>query len=82
MADYSASPSKPRSAYANTPPAGFVSLFNGKDLEGWKGLAHKNANERRKLKGDALADAQAAADENMRAHWSVVDAGPCCLWLE
>ena len=22
----------------NTPPAGFVAIFNGKDLTGWKGL--------------------------------------------
>ena len=24
----------------NTPPPGFTALFNGKDLSGWKGLAH------------------------------------------
>ncbi|MCA9165974.1 MAG: DUF1080 domain-containing protein, partial [Planctomycetales bacterium] len=53
--------------------AGFQTLFNGKDLTGWKGLAHNNANERRALTGDALAAAQAKADDNMRAHWSVVD---------
>ena len=57
----------------NTPPPGFTALFNGKDLEGWKGLAHKNANERRALKGKPLAEAQAAADEVMNAHWSVAD---------
>lgn len=57
----------------NTPPEGFTALFNGNDLDGWKGLAHKNANDRRALKGKALSDAQAAADEVMRKHWSVVD---------
>lgn len=57
----------------NTAPNGFKTLFNGKDLEGWKGLAHKNANERRALKGKALTEAQAAADEVMKEHWSVLD---------
>lgn len=48
-------------------------LFNGEDLSGWKGLAHKNANQRRALEGDPLKQAQAAADETMREHWSVID---------
>ena len=26
----------------NTPPEGFVALFNGKDLTGWKGLVSPN----------------------------------------
>lgn len=55
----------------NTPPAGFTALFNGKDLAGWKGLAHKNATERRALTGDTLRTAQTAADEVMAAHWKV-----------
>lgn len=57
----------------NTPPAGFTALFNGKDLTGWKGLAHKNAVERRALTGDALKEAQTAADQVMKDHWSVKD---------
>ncbi|TWT95591.1 3-keto-disaccharide hydrolase [Neorhodopirellula pilleata] len=57
----------------NTPPDGFEALFNGKDLSGWKGLAHQNANERRALTGEALQQAQAIADEIMNAHWSVSD---------
>lgn len=73
LVDYSSSPTKPASAAVNTPPAGFMSLFNGQDLTGWKGLAHGNANERRALTGDKLAEAQAKADEVMRQHWSVVD---------
>ena len=48
-------------------------MFNGKDLTGWKGLAHKNANERMALKGAALAEAQKTADKNMNEHWSVVE---------
>ncbi len=73
LADYSPSPTRPRSTSDNTPPAGFTSFFNGQDLTGWKGLAHKNAIERRALQGDALGEAQAAADAIMREHWSVVD---------
>lgn len=73
VAELAAPKPLPASQTDNTPPPGFVALFNGKDLSGWKGLAHKNANERRKLKGDALAEAQAKADQSMREHWSVVD---------
>ena len=50
---------------------GFTSLFNGQDLAGWKGLAHKNANDRRALKGKPLQEAQEVANEVMRQHWSV-----------
>jgi hypothetical protein len=57
----------------NQPPQGFQALFNGNDLTGWKGLAHKNANQRRAMSGDERAQAQQAADEVMREHWSVVD---------
>ncbi len=57
----------------NTPPAGFTAMFNGKDLAGWKGLAHNNAVERRALKGDALKEAQAKADTVMNEHWRVED---------
>ncbi len=73
IADYSPSPTSPQSEADNTPPSGFTALFSGKDLAGWKGLADKNANQRRDLKGKALAEAQEAADEVMQQHWSVVD---------
>ena len=73
IADYSPSPTRPKTSKDNTPPDGFVALFNGADLEGWKGLAHKNAVQRRALSGDALAQAQAKADDVMNQHWSVVD---------
>lgn len=71
VADYSPSPSTAKSSQDNIPPEGFTTLFNGKDLSGWKGLAHNNANERRALEGEALEQAQAKADESMREHWSV-----------
>jgi hypothetical protein len=56
----------------NQPPEGFVALFNGQDLAGWKGLV-ADPEKRAKMSPDQLAAAQAKADENMRAHWKVVD---------
>lgn len=73
VAEFAPSPPTPASAEDNVPPPGFSALFNGKDLGGWKGLADKDANKRRALAGEELATAQAAADEMMRAHWSVAD---------
>ncbi|HYV29300.1 MAG TPA: DUF1080 domain-containing protein, partial [Candidatus Eisenbacteria bacterium] len=58
----------------NTPPAGFVALFNGKDLTGWKGLLagpNDNPIKRAKLSPEELAAAQKQSDEHMRAHWKV-----------
>lgn len=56
----------------NTPPAGFVALFNGKDLTGWKGLVG-DPKSRAAMTPDQLAEAQKKADESMRAHWKVAD---------
>ena len=52
----------------NIPPRGFSALFNGRDLAGWKGLVGDPLS-RAKMTPGSLASAQAAADENMRAHW-------------
>ncbi len=71
VADFSVSPPVLKDNSDNTPPAGFSAMFNGKDLSGWKGLANKNANDRRALAGDALKTAQTAADEVMNAHWRI-----------
>lgn len=51
---------------------GFVSLFNGKDLVGWKGLV-ENPIKRSKMSAKELATAQAKADEQMRAGWYAKD---------
>lgn len=61
-----------RTAEDNVPPEGFVALFNGKDLTGWKGLV-ADPPTRAKMSPEELAKAQQKADEEMRAHWSVVD---------
>lgn len=73
VADFSPSPTKPKTDADNAAPAGFTSFFNGKDLTGWKGLADRNALKRRALKGKDLAEAQKKADESMNEHWKVVD---------
>ncbi|HUW61249.1 MAG TPA: DUF1080 domain-containing protein [Candidatus Bathyarchaeia archaeon] len=59
-------------ALAQQPPEGFVPLFNGKDLSGWKGLVG-NPETRAKMSPEQLAAEQAKADEAMRAHWKAED---------
>ncbi|CAM3672954.1 family 16 glycoside hydrolase [Pontibacter korlensis] len=49
---------------------GFVPLFNGKDLTGWKGLV-ANPIERAKMDSKTLAQKQQQADEQMRKSWVV-----------
>lgn len=51
---------------------GFVSIFNGKDLTGWKGLV-KNPIERAKMKPAELKKEQVKADEQMHRDWKVED---------
>lgn len=50
----------------------YVSLFNGRDLTGWKGLVD-NPYTRAKMKPRQLAEAQAKADEAMRQDWTIED---------
>lgn len=56
-------------------PEGFVALFNGKDLTGWKGIVGKGGSpiSRATMTRKELAEAQQEADKNMREHWKVVD---------
>lgn len=54
----------------NIPPEGFVALFNGKDLSGWKGLV-ASPPERAKMTPEALRENQVKADQRMRDHWKV-----------
>ncbi|MDR1407018.1 MAG: DUF1080 domain-containing protein [Tannerella sp.] len=49
---------------------GFISIFNEKDLTGWKGLV-ENPIVRAKMKPAELAKKQTAADEQMRRDWIV-----------
>ncbi len=60
--------------YLRSMPAdeGFVPLFNGKDLSGWKGLV-ENPIARAKLSAQELATRQAQADAKAKTTWSVRD---------
>ena len=49
---------------------GFVCLFNGKNLDGWKGLV-ENPIARSKMSPEKLAEAQKKADETMSKDWIV-----------
>lgn len=51
---------------------GYVSLFNGKDLTGWKGLV-ANPIARARMTAEELAEKQEAADRQMREGWYVED---------
>ena len=51
---------------------GFVPIFNGKDLTGWKGLV-ENPIARSQMKPAELAEKQAKADELMLRDWKVED---------
>lgn len=51
---------------------GYVSLFNGKDLTGWKGLV-ENPIKRSKMSSKELAQKQIEADNKMNESWAAVD---------
>jgi len=55
----------------NTPPPGFIALFNGKDLTNWQGAVPMNM--RQKLDKDKLAAAQKKADAVILPNWTVKD---------
>jgi hypothetical protein len=62
----------PVSEMDNSPPPGFIALYNGRDLSGWRGLIappYDNPLKRARLAPEERAVAQAKADERMRAHW-------------
>jgi len=64
----------PAKEQENKAPEGFVALFNGKDLSGWKGLLRSpndNPSKRIKLTPAELAVEQAKADLRMKDHWKV-----------
>ena len=51
---------------------GFVQIFNGRDLTGWKGLV-ENPKARRAMDGQKLVEEQRKADDMMRRDWTVQD---------
>lgn len=52
--------------------AGFVQVFNGKDLSGWKGLV-ADPIKRSKMDAKTLAEAQSKADAEAQESWKVVN---------
>jgi len=51
---------------------GFISLFNGKDLTGWKGLV-ANPIARSKMSAAELQTAQSKANETIKSDWIIKD---------
>ncbi|MCC8170584.1 MAG: DUF1080 domain-containing protein [Parabacteroides sp.] len=60
------------------PAGGFVSMFNGRDLTGWKGLVGTPLT-RARMSAAQLVKAQAKADETARRDWKVENG---CLVFE
>jgi len=54
------------------PPEGFKALFNGRNLDGWKGLV-ENPVKREQMSEEELRLAQIEADNLMIEHWQVID---------
>ena len=55
----------------NDAPEGFVALFNGEDLSGWRGLGHADPRKLAALSEEQRAARHARDMENLRAHWRV-----------
>ncbi|HWG41601.1 MAG TPA: DUF1080 domain-containing protein [Gemmataceae bacterium] len=55
----------------NTPPEGFIALFNGKNLTNWQGLIE--LPQRTKMSPQQRAEAQKKANEKFLPHWTVKD---------
>lgn len=55
----------------NVPPEGFVALFNGKDLSGWRGQGHKSPYELEAMSPKDREEWQAKEDAEMKKHWRV-----------
>lgn len=55
----------------NKPPAGFIALFNGQNLDGWQGLIE--LPKRDKMTAEERAKAQEAANAKILPHWTVQD---------
>ena len=55
----------------NHPPAGFTTLFNGKDLEGWFGHGTEDPRKLWAMSPDELAAHQTKTLEDVNQHWSV-----------
>ena len=57
----------------NHPPAGFNTLFNGKDLEGWFGHGTEDPRKLWAMSAEELAAHHTKTMEDVNQHWSVKD---------
>ena len=55
----------------NVPPEGFVALFNGTDLAGWRGGSTENPRKRLELPPEDRAAKDKASIEDIHKHWRV-----------
>jgi hypothetical protein len=57
----------------NKPPSGFVALFNGSNLDGWRGMTTFDSRELAKMSEEKRADQLSKWTEDAKKHWSVKD---------
>ena len=55
----------------NVPPEGFVALFNGKDLSGWRGGTTENPLKRLELSPEEREEKDKASIDDIHKHWRV-----------
>ena len=60
-------------AEPNTPPEGFVALFNGQDFSGWHGLGHFDPNELKAMSDEERAEKSKNDNADLAEHWQVRD---------
>ncbi len=60
-------------AEQNTPPEGFVALFNGKDFSGWHGLGHFDPNKLKAMSDDERAEKLKNDNADLAKHWQIKD---------
>lgn len=58
-------------AELNVPPQGFVALFNGKDLTGWRGASTEDPRKRLALDPAARAEKDKASVVDIHKHWTI-----------
>lgn len=61
----------PAPAALNVPPAGYVAIFNGKDLGGWRGGGTEDPAKRLALPEEERAKKDKASLDDIRKHWTV-----------
>ncbi len=57
----------------NTPPEGFVALFNGTDFSGWHGLGHFDPRKLKAMPDEQRAEKLKNDNADLAEHWKVAD---------